>query len=250
MLQSTNIMDNDIYGLALLDYQKGNYTEDISTFLSLDEEDTLPLPYMFRSFKEMPLLEKQALQLCRGDVLDIGCGAGSHSLILQKKEHPIESVTAIDTSKGAIETCKLRGVRNAIHTNLYDYKTQKFDTLLLLMNGIGIAQKLNQLDAFFSHLKSLLKPNGQILVDSSDIMYMYESDAEDGGYWIPDGIEYYGEVDFYMEYKGQKSTTFPWLYVDYNTLQRAAIYNGLDCELVFEGDHYDFLARLTISAPK
>ncbi|WP_121068541.1 class I SAM-dependent methyltransferase [Maribacter vaceletii] len=236
-------MDNDIYGQALLDYQKGNYTEDITTYLSLEEEDTLPLPYLFRNFKEMPALEKKALKLCKGTILDIGCGAGSHSLELQNKELP---VTSIDFSKGAIEASELRGVKNAIHTNLYDFKGQKFDTLLLLMNGIGIAEKVNKLDKFFSHLKSLLKPNGQILLDSSDIIYMYEDD-EDGGYWIPEGIDYYGEVSFHMEYKGKKSNTFPWLYLDFNTLQRAANYNHLDCELVFEGDHFDFLARLTLS---
>ncbi|WP_298487918.1 bifunctional 2-polyprenyl-6-hydroxyphenol methylase/3-demethylubiquinol 3-O-methyltransferase UbiG [uncultured Maribacter sp.] len=236
-------MDNDIYGQALLEYQNGKYTEDIITHLSLEEEDTLPLPYLFRDYKKMPPIEKHALKLCKGNVLDIGCGAGSHSLILQKKGI---DVTAIDFSKGAIETCKLRGIKNAICTNLYDLKNQKFDTLLLLMNGIGIAEKVNQLDSFFSHLKSLLNPGGQILLDSSDIIYMYENDEEDGGYWIPDGIEYYGEVRFYMEYKGKKSETFPWLYLDYNTLQRAANYNNLNCELVFEGEHYDFLARLTL----
>lgn len=247
MLQSTNIMDNDIYGQALLEYQNGNYTEDINTHLSLDEEDTLPLPYLFRDLKDMPALEKHALQLSKGAVLDIGCGAGSHSLILQKNDTKIIAVTAIDFSKGAIETCKLRGVKNAIHTNLYNFKNKKFDTLLLLMNGIGIAGKINQLDAFFTHLKSLLKPNGQILLDSSDIIYMYENDDEDDGYWVPDDVDYYGEVNFHMEYKGQKSKTFPWLYLDYNTLQRAANYNNLNCELVFEGEHYEFLARLTLS---
>jgi len=239
-------MDNDIYGQALLDYQNGNYTEDITTYLSLEEEDTLPLPYLFRDYKKMPLIEKHALKLCKGNVLDIGCGAGSHSFILQQKEFSITAVTAIDFSKGAIETCKLRGVKNTICTNLYDFKDQKFDTLLLLMNGIGIAGKVNQLDSFFTHLKSLLNPGGQILLDSSDIIYMYENDHEDGGYWIPDGIEYYGEVSFHMEYKGKKSETFPWLYLDYNTLQRAANYNNLNCELVFEGEYYDFLARLTL----
>ncbi|WP_298473126.1 class I SAM-dependent methyltransferase [uncultured Maribacter sp.] len=236
-------MDNDIYGEALLDYQKGNYTEDITTFLSLDEEDTLPLPYLFRDFKDMPPLEKQALKLSKGTILDIGCGAGSHSLELQKKGF---SITSIDSSAGAIEACTLRGLKNAICTDLYQFKKPKFDTLLLLMNGIGIAGRINQLDTFFTHLKSLLKPNGQILLDSSDILYMFEND-EDGGYWIPNDVDYYGEVSFYMKYKEKKSTTFPWLYLDYNTLQRAANYNNLDCELVFEGEHYDFLARLTLS---
>ena len=112
------------------------------------------------------------------------------------------------------------------------------------MNGIGIAGQLKNLDVFLNKLKSLLRPGGQILLDSSDIVYMYETD-EDGGFWIPDNLDYYGEVQFQMEYKKEKSNYFNWLYLDYNTLQRAALYNDLSCELVSEGEHYDYLARLS-----
>lgn len=234
-------MNEDILGTALLDYQKGNYSEDIITYSSLNEEDVLPLPYMFREFKDMPDIEQKALSLCSGQVLDVGCGAGSHALYLQNMGI---SVTGLDASKGAIEVSKLRGLKNAIHGNLEDYQGQQFDTILVLMNGVGLAGTLNGLEQFFTKLKSLLKDNGQILLDSSDIIYMFEND-EDGGYWIPDNVNYYGEVSFSMEYKKQKSQSFPWLYVDYNTLQRAASYNNLTCKLVMEGEHYDYLARLT-----
>ncbi|WP_282179227.1 class I SAM-dependent methyltransferase [Maribacter stanieri] len=240
-MRNTRILNEDILGTALLDYQKGNYSEDIITYSSLNEEDVLPLPYMFREFKGMPDLEQKALSLCSGKVLDVGCGAGSHALYLQNMGI---SVTGLDASKGAIEVSKLRGLKNAIHGNLEDYQGQQFDTILVLMNGVGLAGTLNGLEQFFTKLKSLLKDNGQILLDSSDIIYMFEND-EDGGYWIPDNVNYYGEVSFSMEYKKQKSQSFPWLYVDYNTLQRAASYNNLTCELVMEGEHYDYLARLT-----
>src|SRR5690606_31450807 len=151
---------------------------------------------------------------------------------------------ALDQSPGAIETCKLRGLEHTVLQTVQDFKLQKYDTLLMLMNGIGIVGKLRNIDPFFSHLKSLLKPNGQILLDSSDIIYMYEED-EDGGYWIPDDQNYYGEVTFVMEYKGEKSEPLDWLYLDYNTLQRAANANNLTCELVSKGKHYDYLAKLT-----
>ncbi|TDT47121.1 methyltransferase family protein [Maribacter spongiicola] len=234
-------MNNDILGTALLDYQNGNYTEDINTYSSLLEDDVLPLPYMFRGFKEMPELEQKALQLCKGNVLDVGCGAGSHGLYLQEKGF---SVIGLDASKGAIEVSKLRGLKKNAHCELLKYEGEQFDTILILMNGVGLAGTLAGLEAFFSKLKSLLKDDGQILLDSSDIIYMFEDD-EDGGYWIPDNVNYYGEVSFEMEYKEEKSTSFPWLYVDYNTLQRAANYSNLTCELVMEGEHYDYLARLT-----
>ncbi|RAJ09990.1 class I SAM-dependent methyltransferase [Arenibacter echinorum] len=235
-------MAKDILGKALLDYQSGNYSEDIKTYSSLDEEDIIPIPYLFRDFKKMPPLEQKALKLCNGNILDIGCGAGSHSLYLQKKGL---AVTALDQSPGAIETCKLRGIEHTVLQDIQDFNLQKYDTLLMLMNGIGIVGKLKNIDQFFSHLKSLLKPKGQILLDSSDIIYMYDED-EDGGYWIPDDQNYYGEVTFEMEYQGEKSEALDWLYLDYNTLQRAANANNLTCELVSKGKHYDYLAKLTV----
>jgi|TARA_R110002033_G_scaffold89123_1_gene139248 SAM-dependent methyltransferase len=235
-------MAKDILGKALLDYQSGNYSEDIKTYSSLDEEDIIPIPYLFRDFKKMPPLEQKALKLCYGNILDIGCGAGSHSLYLQKKGL---AVTALDQSPGAVETCKLRGIGHTVLQDIQEFNLQKYDTLLMLMNGIGIVGKLKNIDQFFSHLKSLLKPKGQILLDSSDIIYMFDED-EDGGYWIPNDQNYYGEVTFEMEYQGEKSEALDWLYLDYNTLQRAANANNLTCELVSKGKHYDYLAKLTV----
>jgi len=232
----------DVFGDAIFDYQQGSYTEDILTYSSLDEEDVIPISYLFRGFKAMPILEQKALQLCKGNVLDIGCGAGSHSLYLQEKGF---EVTALDTSKGAIDTCNLRGVENCIHSDIMKFEEGPFDTLLLMMNGIGLAGELKNLGKFFSHLKKLLKPNGQILLDSSDIIYMFEEDT-DGGRWIPAGETYYGEVTFTMSYRGKKSTPFSWLYLDQNTLRSAAIANHFNCEIVSLGEHFDYLARLTL----
>ena len=236
-------MEKDIFGNAILDYQLGSYTEDIKTYSSLDEEDVIPVPYLFRTFKAMPPLEKKALKLCKGSILDIGSGAGSHSLYLQEKGF---DVTALDQSPGVVEACKLRGIKKVVQSDLYDFKDQKFDTLLMLMNGIGIVGELKNLDKFFTHIKTLLKPGGQLLLDSSDIIYMFEED-EDGGYWLPDTGNYYGEVTFTMEYKKKKTDEFPWLYIDYNTLQRAAQSSNFNCELVSEGEHYDYLAKLTLN---
>jgi SAM-dependent methyltransferase len=231
----------DVFGKALSDFHYGNYAEDIKTTSSLNEEDVLPLPYLFRSFEEMPLLEQKALKLCRGKVLDVGCGSGSHSLYLQ--ELGLE-VVALDQSPGAIEVSRSRGVKKTKCTEFLSYSNSQFDTILLLMNGIGISGKLEKLPEFLNHLKGLLKPDGQILLDSSDIIYMFEEDS-DGGYWIPGGVDYYGEVRFQMQYKNEKGPVFDWVYVDFNTLREFAAEESLNCELVLEGDHYDYLARLT-----
>lgn len=232
----------DIIGKALLDYQNNNYTEDIITESTISEADEMPIPYLFRSFDEMPTIEQKALLTAKGKILDIGCGAGSHALYLQNKKNL--DVTAIDISPGAVKTTKQRGVKRALLQNLFEVKEQ-YDTLLLLMNGIGICGKLERINLFLQHLKSLLKPNGQILLDSSDISYMFDKD-EDGGFWVnPD--KYYGEVEFFMSYKGEQSTRFDWLYLDYNTLNNACIANNLHCELLQEGEHYDFLAKITLA---
>lgn len=235
-------MNIDILGTALLDFYHNRYTEDIITYSSLDEEDVLPLPYLFRAYDKMPVLEQKALALCKGTILDIGCGAGNHSLYLQDQGL---KVTALDQSEGAIAVCRERGIKSCHRGDIFTTKVSSFDTLLLLMNGIGIVGVLKNIDVFLKKLKLLLNPDGQILLDSSDIIYMFETD-EDGGHWIPDNTTYYGEVRFTMAYKGLKSNEFPWLYLDFNTLQRAADFNGLVCELAFEGEHYDYLARLTL----
>jgi len=233
----------DLFGKAIFDFYTNNSPEDIITETSISEEDEMSVEYLFRSYNEMPLIEQKALQLAKGKTLDVGCGAGSHALSLQNERNL--DVTAIDISEKAIETCLLRGIKNAKVENILDFEGEKFDTILLLMNGTGIFGKLKDCNKYLGKLKSLLNPGGQILIDSSDIIYMFDED-EDGGKWIPSENDYYGELVFNLSYKNEKEQPFNWLYLDYNTLQNAAIANGLNCELILEGEHYDYLAKLSI----
>lgn len=228
----------DIFGKALLDYQSGNYTEDLITSTNISEDDILPIPYLFRQFKDMPKLEQRALKLTTGKVLDVGCGAGSHSLYLQEKGI---SVKAIDVSVGAIKVARERGVKNIEMKALLD-ENETFDTILLLMNGTGIFQELSEVAKYLKHLKTLLNKNGQILIDSSDIKYMYEDD--DGGLWIDTQANYYGELDYFLSYKGEDETPMKWLYLDFETLYLASKTVGFSCEKVMSGEHFDYLARL------
>ena len=231
----------DPIGSALLDYYKTGEDTPITVKLSIAEDDVLPPSYFFRSYAECPELEQLALQKARGKVLDVGAGAGSHSLYLQ--ENGID-ITAIDVSPHSVEVMRNRGVKNVLLANFYDLPASSFDTLLLLMNGIGLVQTLDGFKQFFDHAKTLLAPNGQILLDSSDLIYMFEE--EDGSYLIDMNDMYHGEVVFDLSYKGIKGEPFKWLYVAEELLQDAAEENGFECEVIKQGPHYDYLAKLTV----
>lgn len=231
----------DLFGKAILDYQTNSSPENMITSTSISDEDEMEVAYLFRSFYEMPTLEQKALLLAKGRTLEVGCGAGSHGLYLQSERNI--DVHSIDISKNAIEACTLRGLKNTQVIDVLNIENEKYDTILLLMNGTGIFETLDRTTVYLQKLKSLLQPNGQILIDSSDIIYMFDED-EDGGKWIPSD-NYYGELTFSIQYKKEKEVDFSWLYLDYNTLQNAAIANGLQCQLILEGDHYDYLAQLT-----
>lgn len=232
----------DLFGKAILDYQTNNSPEDLITETTISEEDEMSVAYLFRNFEAMPSIEQKALQLAKGKTLDVGCGAGTHTLYLQNERNL--DTTAIDISPSAIKTCQLRGIEKTFVQDILTLENQKFDTILLLMNGTGIFGTLKNTPKFLQKLKSLLNPGGQILIDSSDIIYMFDED-EEGAYEIP-ANGYYGELEFTVSYKGEKEDSFPWLYLDYNTLQNAANDNGLQCELILEGEHYDYLAKLSI----
>lgn len=230
----------DLMGQAIWDYYYDNEPEDIQTETSISELDELPVSYLFRGFSEMSRVEQKALELSYGKVLDVGCGAGSHSLYLQNDKNL--DVIALDISPKSIEICEKRGVKNTVIEDILDFAGGKFDTILLLMNGTGIFQSLSKIDFYFDKLHEILEENGQVLVDSTDIIYMYDRD-EDGGVMVPAG-EYYGELDYWVHYKAESETPIKWLYLDFNTLRNAAEYNGFNIELILQEED-SYLARLT-----
>lgn len=232
--------NNDPMGAAIRDYQNKGKASRLRVLSSMFDEDEMPVVHLFRTFNQMPRLEQKALSMAKGRVLDIGAGAGCHALVLQ--ERGLE-VKAIDISPLSCEVMKERGVKDAECVNLFDPQLQgKYDTLLLLMNGTGIAGKLNRLSMLLNRLKELLAEGGQILIDSSDLKYIYEN--EDGSMDIDLNAPYYGEVDYQMQYKNVKGEPFDWLYTDPMLLASISKQCGLNCEIVEEGENYDFLARL------
>ena len=236
--------DPDILGIAIRNYLDHADEEDIIVHSPDFEDDVIPVSYLFRSYSEMPSLEKKALRLCSGKILDVGCGAGSHSLYLQNEQKL--QVTAIDISEGACEVTRQRGVLEVRNAAFEDLSEEKYDTVLMLMNGIGIVGKMKNLDSFFNQLRLLLSEKGQVLLDSSDLIFLFDAD-EDGGVWVDSAEGYYGELSYSLSYNGKTSKSFDWLYLDFDSLSLAASKNGFSCELVLKGKHYDYLARLTLN---
>lgn len=224
-----------------MDYHHAPGEQQLLTWTSLTEEDPVPLSYFFRAYKKMPTIEQKALQLSHGKVLDIGCGSGSHSLYLQNEKNL--TVTALDSSAGAIKVAKARGVKNCVHRSIMNYTTEGFDTLLLMMNGLGVAQDFHGVIPLLNHLKTLLQPKGQILLDSSDLIYLFDEEEQDD--WrLAD--PYYGEVDYGIRFNDEIQE-FPWLYLDYEHLNQAAEMVGFRCEKLLDGPNYDYLACLKLA---
>lgn len=231
----------DPMGQAIRDYFETGRAARLRVFSPQFEEDEMPVATLFRTERDMPPLERKALDLCRGRVLDVGAGAGCHSLALQGRGM---DVTAIDISPLSVDVMRRRGVKAAWEADLFDEAfVGSFDTVLMLMNGSGIIGRLERMPLFFRRMKQLLAPGGCVLMDSSDLCYIYED--EDGGCDISLNGAYYGELDFQMQYRKVKGATFPWLYVDFGALAYHAQANGFRAEMLAEGEHYDYLARLS-----
>ncbi len=226
-------------GRAIADYYKTQKANKLRVFSPMFEEDEIPLSTLFRKYKEMPEIERKALDMANGKTLDVGAGSGCHSLVLQEKGI---DVTAIDISPLSVETMKERGVKKVIEQDFFTLKGQ-YDTVLMLMNGIGIVGTLERLPRFFRQLDKILAPGGQLLCDSSDISYVFED--ENGMIDIPNEMDYYGEHSFRMQYKDTIGEPFNWLYIDADTLREKAGRCGYAVEVVAEGEHYDYLARIT-----
>ena len=231
--------DQDPMGQAIADYHATGKASRLRVFSPMFDEDEIPVATLFRTRDEMPDIEQEALNMASGHILDVGAGAGCHTLALQAME---KRVTAIDISPLAVETMRQRGVKDVLEQDFFSLDGQ-FDTILMLMNGIGIVGTLSRLPAFFMQVDHLLAPGGQLLCDSSDICYIFED--EDGIIDLT-GVEgYYGELSYQMQYKSIKGEPFPWLFIDAETLREQAAAHGYHCDILMRGPHYDYLARLT-----
>lgn len=227
-------------GLGIRDF----YTSGERTLIRVHTVDGEVTPYpaeiFFREYEAFGIFDEIACAEARGRVLDVGAGAGCISLFLQ--DLGLE-VTAIDVAEMAIEVARDLGVKDARAINFFDLKGEQYDTLLLMMNGIGFVGDFEGLDRFFVHAKDLLAPGGQILFDSSDLKFADIGTAE----LRKDKTSYYGQVWYQLEYKGVKGEPYDWLYLDPTTMRERAEKAGYKFEMVREASEGYYLGRLTLA---
>ncbi len=224
---------SDLHGEAIMDYYKGDEEATLLLHNSFGEPDEMSVEVFFREEQDFSTIEHLALIESKGKILDLGAGAGAHALVLQARGF---DVVALENSQGCIEVMKSSGVDQVV---LQDYKkhTDKYDTILVLMNGLGLAGRLSNVSEFLQKCHDLLNPAGQIFVDSSDISYLYE----DG---TPRPSGYFGEVRYRYEYKNKMGDWFDWVYVDQDTLQGIVSNLGFELEIMMTDENDQYLARI------
>jgi SAM-dependent methyltransferase len=230
------------YQAAMWAYHRGDHDAVIVVYDDF-ERDEVPVSYFFRSPEQFPDAERLALDLCRGRVLDVGAGSGCHALALQ--DQGLE-VTAIEVLPDLVDILRERGVRDARKASWMDVDAGQFDTVLLMMNGLGLAESLSGLPSLLRAAGRLVRPGGQVLADSTDVrVHMDREAGRTGAFERSDG-RYVGDLHFQLEFEGRKGPPFGQLYVDPETLGRCAGNEGWRSEIVQPPDKYGhYLVRLT-----
>lgn len=228
----------DIHGRAIRDYYQNKPIGKLFLHTSYGDTEEMPVEVFFREEEDLSVLENLALIECQGKVLDIGAGAGAHALILQARDFDVH---ALENSPACVEVMRQSGVKQVIEKDFRQHN-QTYDTLLLLMNGLGIAGRLSGVQNLLKTLAKLLNPGAQILVDSSDISYLYEDED------LKPDTEYYGNIRYQYEYKKDKGEWFDWVYVDEETLQQEVMKAGMTLEILYTDENDQYLARITMQS--
>ncbi len=155
---------------------------------------------------------KEALKHVHGRVLDIGCGAGMHTLYLQEQG---VSVTAVDNSPKAIEVCRLRGVKDAriLPITKISRHIEPFDSIIMLGNNFGLFANPQRAKRLLQRFNNLTFPGGTLIAESYD---PYQTED-------PDHLAYHklniqrgrmaGQVRLRVRFRKHKTDWFDYLFV-------------------------------------
>jgi SAM-dependent methyltransferase len=229
------------YGLALLDYHRGNLYAALAVYRDDGWRDELSIKTFFRRAEEYEL-ERFALKLCRGHVLDVGAGTGLHSLFLQDKGL---SVCAIDVLPEAVQIMRDRGVVDVCQADILSFEDGEFDTVIMMGHGIGVVEDIIGLNDFLKHAPGLLKPNGQILLTSLDVRVTNNPTHLEYQKRNLNRGRYFGEIRMQFEYGSNRGPLFGWLHIDAKTLSNYASKTGWNVNVVQQQPDGNYLARLT-----
>jgi len=229
------------FSRALLDFHAGK----LDAVFTIRRDDGFRQPVAAAQFfdvERFPPLEGRALEECYGAVLDIGCAAGRHSLELRRRGW---QVTSLDILSEMESILKDRGLTDVVIADVFQLSGRRFDTLLMLMNGIGMTGNSNGLVRLLRHAHDLVVAGGQIVCDSIDVSATLH----------PQHVAYReknlaegrpaGQQSFTMEYEGEQSAPFDWLHIDFESISQVCIATGWKAELLESESSGSYLCKLT-----
>jgi SAM-dependent methyltransferase len=226
--------------LALAEHLAAGALGTVVVHLEDGGEDRLGLADLLR-LDGFPDLELAALDACRGRVLDLGAGVGVHALELQERGH---DVVAVDVCSEAVEIMRRKGVRDARIGDGFEPSGETFDTILLMMNGLGTVGDLNGLDRFLTGIGEQLRPGGQILADSADLRSSPERHEPRRIAARREAGRYHGEARWRLEYGGRLGGELRWLFVDPLTLEAHVSRHGFRLDVVLSEPDGRYLALI------
>ncbi|MBU0953268.1 MAG: class I SAM-dependent methyltransferase [Nanoarchaeota archaeon] len=233
----------DLFGYALYSSWKGIPAPPCA----YERDDGSRAPCNIGDYFTVSAEDKQALRLARGRTLDIGCGAGSHALLLQRKG--IE-VLCIDTSSLALQVCRGRGCKRCRQMNIFRHKLHpsSFDTILLMGTNVGLAGTLDRCKRLFRICSELAKPGARLIVTSKDVrtrtnrqqVRYHRSNLEAG--------RFIGERRIRFTYGRKTGNWFKWIFIDPVTLRTTAHASGWEVESIINAQRGRYSAVLHLAS--
>jgi SAM-dependent methyltransferase len=235
--------ENDAFGLLLLDYLSDRAGDP---FLERDDGHAGPAlaaECFFAEREQWPDAERAVFDLVWGRVLDVGAGAGRHSLEAQRRGL---GVVAIDISPGAVEACRRRGVRDTRLLPLASVGEGLgiFDTVLMMCGNFGLVGKAEEAAATLRRLHAITSPNGRIVLDSVDPHV--DADAADIAYQARNRAlgRMPGQVTIRIRYGERVTPWYDLLNVSAAELGQLVAGTGWRLAQVAEGEPPDYYAIL------